>query len=85
MHSIYVKKLLWKLVAGPLSEMNRIKQLMASIENNILSDFEWAKHATDKQLITKYKKTRAFRRSPIKDKLFVKKYFCKMQIRAITM
>ena len=79
MHIIYVKRLLWKLVGGPLSEMDRLKRFMASVENNIFSDFKWAKHATDEQLINKYKKTRIFR-SRLKISYLLKSTFVKYEL-----
>jgi len=54
-----------ELVGGSLSEMQGLQRFMAAIENNVLSEFGWSKHATDEQLIARYKKIRILK-TPLK-------------------
>ena len=54
-----------ELIGGALSEVEGLQRFMAAIENNILEEFGWSKHATDEQLIARYKKTRILK-TPLK-------------------
>jgi site-specific recombinase XerD len=46
-----------ELIGGAFSEAEGLQRFMTAIENNILEKFGWSKHATNEQLIAKYKKT----------------------------
>ena len=54
-----------ELIGGALSETQGLQRFMAAVENNVLAEFGWSKHATDEQLIAKYKKTRVLK-TPLK-------------------
>ena len=72
-----------ELVGGPLSEIDGLKRFMASVENNVLINFEWSKHATDEQLITRYKKTRILR-TPLKISYLLNTTFVEYELEKLT-
>ena len=54
-----------ELIGGTLSETQGLEHFMSAIENHVLAEFGWSKHATDEQLIARYKKTKVLK-TPLK-------------------
>lgn len=54
-----------ELIGGTLSETQGLERFMSAIENHVLAEFGWSKHATDEQLIARYKKTKVLK-TPLK-------------------
>lgn len=54
-----------ELIGGTLSETQGLERFMSAIENHVLAELGWSKHATDEQLIARYKKTKVLK-TPLK-------------------
>lgn len=54
-----------ELIGGTLTETQGLERFMSAIENHVLAEFGWSKHATDEQLIARYKKTKVLK-TPLK-------------------
>ena len=49
-----------ELIGGSLGETLGLKRLMASIENQVLSEINWSKNEEDEALLAKYQQIKAF-------------------------